>query len=107
MEQITIFFKKEVVDSFNDLVFELYSKNYFTSLENAINYKDKLVAFIKNSIASFPFKTAPKKLQHLGEQYIFYNSNQRTTWYVFFIRHENKYIITAIVNNHTHHAKYL
>lgn len=106
MEQITIFLKKEVLESFNDLVFELYSKDYFASLDYAIDYKDKLISFINNSIASFPHKTTPKKLKHFGEQYIFYNSNQRTTWYVFFKKYEQIYIITAILNNHSHHAKH-
>ena len=95
MEQITIFFKKEVLESFNDLVFELYSKDYFASLDYAIDYKDKLVSFINNSIASFPHKTTPKKLKHFGEKYIFYNSNQRTTWYVFFKRDLSTSICSA------------
>lgn len=65
MEQITIFFKKEVLESFNELVFELYSKNYFASLDYAIDYKDKLVSFINNSISSFPHKITPFEIASL------------------------------------------
>ena len=36
MEKVEIFFKKEVEDFFNALVLELFEKDYFSNLENAI-----------------------------------------------------------------------
>jgi len=50
MEKVEIFFRKEVEDFFNALVHELFEKDYFSSLEYAIEYKEKLISFIKNSI---------------------------------------------------------
>ena len=77
MEKIEIFFKKEVEDFFNILVLELYERNYFSSLEYTIEYKEKIILFIKNSIDTFPAKKSPKKLQSFGSHYIFYKANQK------------------------------
>ena len=38
---------------------------------------------------------------------MFYKSNPRTTWYIFFDKEDNQYLITFITNNHTEIAKYL
>jgi len=92
---------------FNELVFELYSNDYFSTLKNAILYKERIVSFIKTSINTFPTKKAPTKLHSFGDQYIFYKSNQRTTWYIFFEKFDNVFLITAIINNHSHYAKHL
>lgn len=106
MEKIEIFFKKEVEDFFNSLVFELFEKDYFSSLEYALEYKEKLISFIKNSINLFPAKKTPKKLKSFGSHYIFYKANQHTTWYIFFERFENKFLIKHITNNHSKETKY-
>ena len=50
MEKIEIFFKKEVEDFFNALVLELFEKDYFSNLEYAIEYKEKLISFIYANI---------------------------------------------------------
>jgi hypothetical protein len=107
MEQINIFFKKDVLDAFNELVFDLYANDYFSSLEYSILYKEKIILFIRNSIKTFPSKKSPKKLQHFGNQYIFYKPNQRTTWFIFFEESDTLFLITSIINNHSHFAKYL
>lgn len=107
MEKVEIFFKREVEGFFNALVSELYEKNYFSSLEYAIDYKEKIILFIKSSIDSFPARKTPKKLQSFGSHYIFYKANQKTYWYIFFERFENKFLITQITNNHSKNAKYL
>jgi len=78
MEKVEIFFRKEVEEFFNTLVFELYEKDYFSNLESAIEYKEKIIFFIKNSISLFPARKSPKKLQAFGNQYIFINlTNER------------------------------
>ncbi|MES2240340.1 MAG: hypothetical protein V4497_08795 [Bacteroidota bacterium] len=107
MEEIKIFYKAEVENYINELIYILYKENYFSYLENAIEYKDRIIDFIEQNIASFPSKTTPLALYHLGSKYIFYKSNQRTTWYIFFEKKENQYLITFITNNHTEIAKFL
>lgn len=107
MEKVEIFFKKEVVEEFfNALVLELFEKDYFSNLESAIEYKEKIIFFIKNSISLFPAKKSPKKLQIFGSYYIFYKANQNTTWYILFERFDNKFLIKHITNNHSKDAKY-
>jgi hypothetical protein len=107
MEKIEIFFQNNVLDTFNELVFELYHKNYFSNLENAILYKENIITFIKNSIHTFPSKKSPKKLSSFGSNYVFYIANSRTTWYIFFEKFDYNFLITKIINNHSIFAKYI
>lgn len=107
MERINLFYKPEVEYYFNELVLNLFKQDYFSYLENAIIYKDKILYFIENNISTFTSKKTPKKLRSYGKNYIFYKSNQRTTWYVFFEKSENNYLITNIINNHSKEAKWL
>ncbi len=107
MEKVEVFYKPEVEKFINELVFILYKEDYFSFLENAIEYKDKLIDFIENNIQSFPFRFSPLPLYSFGSKYIFYRSNSRTTWYVFFEQKDNKYLITYVTNNHSELSKYL
>ena len=101
MEKISIYYKPEVSDYINDLIYAVYKEKYFSYLENAIDYKDKIIDFIENNIAQFPYKNTPLELNHLGSKYLFYKSNNRTTWFVFFENHNNDYLVTYITNNHS------
>lgn len=107
MEEINLFFKKEVLNTFNELVYELHTNDYFSNLENAILYKEKIITFIKDSISTFPVRKTPDKIAKLGENYIFYKANRRTSWYIFFEKQDTTYLITAIINNHSYLAKYI
>jgi len=102
-----LFYKPETEDYFNELVFILFKEDYFSYLENAIIYKDKILNFIESNISTFPSRKTPKILQSFGTNYIFYKSNQRTTWYIFFEKSENNYLITNIINSHSKEAKWL
>ena len=102
-----IIYEDAVIDYLDDLVYELYKKEYFGFLESAYNFADNIIDFIENSIDTFTSKKTPESLQHFGSKYIFYKSNQRTTWYIFFENFENKYLITNIINSHCEEAKYL
>lgn len=79
-----VIFKDKVLDYLDELVYTLFKEEYFSYSENAQLYVDKIVDFIILGINSFPHKITPQKLQYLGSNYIFYKSNNRTTWYVFF-----------------------
>lgn len=107
MEKVTIVYKSEVEYYLNDLAFILYKKDYFSYFENSVIYKDNIIDFIENNISIFPSKNTPIQLHHLGSNYIFYKSNQRTTWYVFFENKENNYLITNIINSHSEDVKWL
>lgn len=96
-----------VLDYFEDLVFVLHEKDYFSYKENATDYVDKILFFLENSIHNFPHQKTPKKLSHLGSYYIFYKSNSRTTWYVFFEKESKHYYVSGILNNHCYEASAL
>lgn len=62
----------------------LFEGEYFSYPENALIYVNKIVDFTINEIETFPYKQTPIKLKNYGSSYIFYKSNPRTTWYIFF-----------------------
>jgi hypothetical protein len=107
LEKVNVFYKLEVEDYFNELVFNLFKENYFSYLENAITYKDKILYFIENNISIFPSRKTPIQLKDFGSTYIFYKSNQHTTWFIFFEKSENNYLITNIINSHSQEVKWL
>lgn len=96
-----IIFENSVLEYFDNLFFALFEEEYFGFPESAQNYIDKIVGFVISSISSFPHKKTPKSLQYLGLNYIFYKPNTRTTWYVFFEKRDQSYLITAIINNNS------
>ncbi|MFH6957931.1 hypothetical protein ACHRV1_11020 [Flavobacterium aquidurense] len=102
-----VIFKNAVLQYFDDLVYILFKEEYFGFSESAQSYIDKIVNFIISNISSFPHKKTPKSLQYLGSNYIFYKSNTRTTWYIFFEKRDQNYLITAIINNNSSEAKEL
>ena len=102
MEKIT--YKNHILDYFDDLVYLLFKKEYFSYQENADKYLEKLVEFVFLNIRKFPQRKTPQALKYLGSQYIFYKSNKRTTWYVFFEKSGDDYLITGILNNHCEEA---
>jgi hypothetical protein len=105
--KITIRYKAEVIDFLNQLVYDLYKREYFSYLESALNYKNAIINFIRLNIHIAPSKNIPPQLAHLGEKYITFISNKRTAWYIFFIRKENRVLITYILNNHSEEAQWL
>lgn len=107
MEEIKIFYKDEVENYINDLVLILHKGNYFNFLENAIDYKDKIIDFIEENISTFLFKNTPIPLISLGSKYIFFKANHRTSWYIFFENEEDIYLVTFITNNHSEIFQYL
>jgi hypothetical protein len=102
-----IFFENEVIDYLNNLVFELYDNDYFGFIESSEIFTDKLIDFIFESIETFPAKKTPENIIYFGCYYIFYKSNQRTTWYIFFDKENENYLITNIINNNSEEVKFL
>jgi hypothetical protein len=102
-----VIFDGQVLNYFDELVFTFFKKEYFSFPENAKEYVDKIVGFVTAEIFTFPHKKTPKSLQYLGSNYIFFKSNSRTTWYIFFEKRENNFLITGVINNHCNEAKEL
>lgn len=102
-----VIFKGQVLDYFDELVYTLFREEYFSYPKNAQLYVDKIVDFVILEINSFPHKVTPQKLQYLGSNYIFYNANARTTWYIFFEKQDTVFLITGIINNHCEEAREL
>ncbi len=104
---MTIIYTKNFVAYLDSLVYLLFKKEYFGFVESADDYVDKIYEFIEESIETFPSKKTPKKLKIFGQNYIFYKSNQTTTWYIFFEVLNNNYLITNIINRNSEEVKFL
>ncbi len=102
-----IIFQQNVLDYLDDLVHILFVEEYFGFVESSEVFVDKIIDFIKNDIQNFPARKTPDKLKNFGSNYIFYKSNQRTTWYIFFEKMNNNYLITNIINSNSEEVKFL
>jgi len=102
-----IIFQKGVLNYLDDLVYMLFKEEYFGFMQSSYDYVDKIIDFIESDIATFPSKKTPAALKNFGSRYIFYKSNQRTTWYVFFENRKNDFLITNIINSHCEEIKWL
>ncbi|MBC7847337.1 MAG: hypothetical protein H7Y10_12690 [Flavobacterium sp.] len=105
--KIKVVFTPHVIDFLDDLVRILYKKEYFGFIETADEYVSKIYDAVPENIKLSPHRLSPKSLKYLGSRYIFYNSNNRTTWYIFFEKMNQNYLITGIINNHCEEAKQL
>ena len=97
----------EVLDYLDDLVIELYKKEYFGFLETSSKYVKELLYDIKINTPTMQHKPAPKYFDKYGKgmYYASFRKNKQTTWYAFFSKYrENEkiiYLIRYIANNHT------
>ena len=90
----------EVVDYLDGLIHKLYQKGYFGFIESAKEYVDKLTDDIYLNIDKRQKNIAPPRFKRYGSHYVTYKPNKRTTWYIFFIFKNDRYIIRYITNNH-------
>ncbi len=102
-----VIFSNQVLQELEDLALVLFHEEYFGYVESAFSYVDKLIDYVEVNINTFPHKKTPVKLLHLGSHYIFYTSNPRTTWYLFFELRNFNYLITGILNNHCAEASFI
>ena len=103
--KIKVVFTPHVIDFLDDLVRVLYKKEYFGFIETAEEYVLKIYDAVPENIKLSTHRLTPKNLKYLGSNYIFYKSNNRTTWYIFFEKKNQNYLITGIINNHCEEAK--
>lgn len=107
MGQINVVFTTNVVKYLDELVHVLYKEEYFGFIDSAEQYVVKIYDYVTDNIHQRSHYFSPLSLKYLGSNYIFYNSNKRTTWYIFFEKNDNDYLITGVVNNHCEEAKVL
>ena len=101
MDKIKISYTLDFINYLDESVYILYKENYFSYIENAIEYTSKIYEYIDFNIENFPQKKSPESLSKFGDFYIFYKSNSRTTWYIFFSKKETNYLIKHITNNYS------
>ena len=105
--EVEVIFTSDVIRYLDDLVITLYKKEYFSFIESAEEYVSKIYDAVSERIKKTPHKKTPEKLLYLGSNYIFYKANAKTTWYIFFEKRDQNYLITGITNNYCKEAKEL
>ncbi len=97
-----VVYHKNVAEYLNELVDILYNKEYFGFKESAYDYVDWIFEQIESTIQRKVKKPAPKHFDKYaqGLSYVVYKRNSNTSWYVFFQKQENTYLIFYIGNNH-------
>ncbi len=102
-----IAYSPSVVDSLNNLIDILFHENYFSYIENAFDYVENIKNEIENNITTLKHHKSPIELSRYGKYYIRIKSTKRTSWYVFFNKKDNLYLIRYITNNHVSDAAFL
>lgn len=97
-----IVFASEVEEDLYELVTILVEKGYLGTYSFAISYVEDLIADIEQNIHTKLKKKAPVFFERYGKamQYVIYQRNAHTTWYIFFEIIEETYFIKYITNNH-------
>jgi pyoverdine/dityrosine biosynthesis protein Dit1 len=102
--KIKLIYTPHVIDYLDDLVRVLYKKEYFGFIETAEDYVSNIYDAIPERIKLSKHQKTPKSLKYKGSNYIFYKANARTTWYIFFEKQDDNFLITGILNNHCEEA---
>ena len=98
-----VIFSEEVSDQLDAIAEILYKNHYFGFVEDADFYVEKIHNYIYDNIDKPISKYSPKNFQKFGEFYIKYKANENTTWYIFFDKKDNRFLVNHILNNHTEH----
>jgi len=87
---------------FEELIETLFWQDYFGFVDSAVQYVVDMRNYIEKYIAVLPAQIAPHYFSkyQAGMKYIVYSPNNRTSWYIFFLQDENRYLVCYITNNH-------
>lgn len=107
MEKVVLQYSENAINYLDELIFILYTQEYFGFIENAERYIDNIYDAIEIAIQRKQYKSTPIALIKHGSFYIAFKANKHTTWYAFFNIKENKYLIRHITNNHQKEASFL
>lgn len=105
MEEIII--NDDVIIFLKELVYKLYTKEYFGFVDSAEDYVNNISDFVFAELPNVKHRKTPKELQKYGDYYTMYRANKRTAWYVFFNKKGNRYVIEYITNNHVAKAAFI
>jgi len=96
-------------ESLINLLRVLLQEPYCLSEDKAHEYVDALYDYVVYYIPLLPGKKAPERFKKYGRdlRYITYRPNKQTTWYLFYIQKNDRFIVTYITNNHVnaHHIR--
>lgn len=76
-------------------------------MENAEKYVVALKEDIEKYIDVKQQHQTPKKLSRHGNHFIVVSLNNKTSWFVFFDKKDNRFLIQYITNNHMEEANLL
>ena len=82
------------------MVTKLHNKKYFALKINSQKFVNKIYDDINVKLGSKKHKNTPTQLKKYGPYYSTFNTNKKTTWYVFFDKKEDVFFIQYITNNH-------
>ncbi|SFI06145.1 hypothetical protein [Halpernia frigidisoli] len=97
-----IIYSDNFISQLDELSKILYTKKYFSFIEDVDFYIDKIYDYLDFNIDKPISKISPEKFKKYGERFIKYKANSRTTWYIFFDKKDNKFLVNYILNNHSH-----
>lgn len=97
---MNVVFSPEIAEYLDELTYKLYLKGYFSYIESAKEYVNKLTDDVHQNIHKKQKKISPPRFKRFGSHYITYRPNKRTTWYIFFWAKDDNYLIRYITNNH-------
>ena len=107
MEKSKVVLLPEVKFFLAELAMKLTSEDYYSFLESAEVLVDDIVDFIYQLPNVAHFELPQKSAGHFAKygknlQYAFFkrSSSRQTTWYVFFMKKEDRYLVCYITNNH-------
>ena len=89
MEKIVVSYTEQVQLFFDELIAQLFYKDYFIYEENAIEYVQKLVQYIDYSIENLPHKKVPKTLLNMAI-FTFFTNQTKEQLGMFFFKKELK-----------------
>ncbi len=107
MEKIIINYSPDIEQYLNNLIDVLFAKEYFGFKENAIKYVLNITTDIEINIHLKKHQTTPLDLIKFGKNYISYKANNKTSWYIFFDKKDNRYLVKYITNNHVAKTQFL
>ena len=99
--EIEIIYSQNFIDYVDELTLVLYRLKYFSFIESSYHYTDKIYDFVDENIDKPISRQSPKAFQKFGAFYMKYKANENTTWYIFFDRRDNRFLVNHILNNHT------
>lgn len=106
-ERQLVVISEDVLNYLAELSHLLFKNGYFDYFENALQYVDDIYDEIFATIHIAKHIEVHVKHKDFGDYYFVIKANRRTAWHIYFIKKDNVYYITKILNNLLPTAKFL